>query len=254
VSSVVGGFHPVREAIESRPKAVEAVLVQRGRKDARVGELEALARAAGIAVRVVAREELDRLAGRAHNGVAARLAEQDYATEEECLAGEKGKRLVLFLDEVTDPGNLGAILRTAAATGAAVVLPDRHAVGLTPTVVKSSAGAVERVRVARIGNAAQFLDRAKEAGFWVFGAEMQGEALFSSDLSGDVLLCLGAEGSGLRRLTREKCDRLVAIPMVPSSGSLNVSVAAALLLYEARRAQPQFFSLQTEKKPPAARK
>lgn len=253
MSEVIGGFHPVREAIEGRPKAVEAVLVQRGRKDARVAELETLARGAGIPVRVVAREELDRLAGRAHNGVAARVAEHDYATEEECLEGEKGRRLVLFLDEVTDPGNLGAILRTAAATGASVILPERHAVGLTPTVVKASAGAVERVKVARVGNASQFLARAKEIGFWVFGAEMNGEPLFGADLSGDVLLCLGAEGAGLRRLTRESCDRLVAIPMAAGAGSLNVSVAAALLLYEARRQMSDFFE-KTEKSPPAARK
>lgn len=241
MSTVVSGFHPVREAIEGRRQAVEAVLVQRGRKDARVAELEALARGAGIPVRVVPREELDRLAGRAHNGVAARVAEREYASEEECLAGEKGKRLVLFLDEVTDPGNLGAILRTAAAAGASVVLPERHAVGLTPTVSKASAGAIERVRVARVGNVAQFLERAKKAGFWVWGAEMGGEPLHRADLSGDILLCLGAEGSGLRRLTKETCDGLVSIPMAPGAGSLNVSVAAALLLYEARRRQPDFF-------------
>ncbi len=253
MSIVVFGFHPVREAIEHRAKAVEAVLVQRGRKDARVAEIEQLARGAGLSVRVVARVELDRLAGTAHNGVAARVASHDYASEEECLAGEKGKRLVLFLDEVNDPGNLGAILRTAAATGASVVLPERHAVGLTPTVVKASAGSVERVKVARVGNAAQFLERAKEAGFWVWGAAADGEPLFGAGISGDVLLCLGAEGAGLRRLTRERCDRVVAIPMARGAGSLNVSVAAAILLYEARRGQPDFFG-KIEKNPATARK
>ncbi len=232
---IVAGFHPVREALLSRPGAVEHLLVLRGRRDARVAELEALARGAGIAVRPVSRDELDRVAGRAHTGVAARVAERGYDDEETCLSGARGRRLVVFLDEVTDPGNVGAVLRTAAAVGASVVLPERHSATLSEAVVKASAGAVERVRVARVGNAAGFLERAKAAGFWVYGADAGGEDAFSADLSGDVLLCLGAEGKGLRRLTRERCDRLLALPMLPGAGSLNVSVAAGVLLFEAIR-------------------
>ncbi len=232
---ILAGFHPVREALEGRPAAVEALLVQKGRGDARVRELLEKARGAGVPVRLVPREELDRVAGRAHNGVAARVAERAYDALEACLQGEKGRRLVLFLDEVTDPGNVGSVLRTAAAGGAAVVLPERHAAGLTEHVAKSAAGALERVRVGRAGNAARFLEEAKKDGFWVFGAAPDGEPLWDVDLTGDVLLCLGAEGSGLRRLTRETCDRLVAIPMAQGAGSLNVSVAAAVLLYEAVR-------------------
>ncbi len=232
---IAAGFHPVREVLERRPRAVEALLLQRGRTDTRMRELEALARAAGVPVRIVPREELDRTAGRGHNGVAARVAEREYDSEESCLAGEKGRRLALFLDEVSDPGNLGAILRTAAALGASVLLPERHAAPLTETVLKASAGAAERVRVGRVGNASQFLARAKSAGFWVFGADAGGESLLGADLTGDVLLCLGAEGAGLRRLTREACDRLVSIPMAPGAGSFNVSVAAGILLWEAVR-------------------
>ena len=112
---IVSGFHPVREVLEKRPRAVEALLVQRGRKDARASEIEELARGAGVPVRLVAKEELERFAGRAHNGVAARVAEREYDDVEDCLAGPKGSRCVLFLDEVTDPGNLGSVLRTAAA-------------------------------------------------------------------------------------------------------------------------------------------
>lgn len=229
---IVSGFHPVREVLEKRPRAVEAVLVQRGRKDARAAGVEELARASGIPVRLVAKEELDRFAGRAHNGVAARVAERDYDPVEECLDGPKGGRCVLFLDEVTDPGNLGSVLRTAAAAGAAVVLTERHSAGLNEAVAKTSAGALERVRVGRVVNAARFLEQAKKAGFWIYGAAMEGETLWSVDVSGDAVLCLGSEGAGLRRLTKETCDRLISIPMSADAGSLNVSVAAGILLFE----------------------
>jgi 23S rRNA (guanosine2251-2'-O)-methyltransferase len=180
---IVSGFHPVREALEQRPRAVEALLVQRGRKDARAAEIEELARGAGVPVRLVAKEELDRFAGRAHNGVAARVAEREYDDVEECL------------DEVTDPGNLGSVLRTAAAAGASVVLTERHSAGLNETVSKASAGALERVKVGRVVNAARFLVQAKAAGFWIFGAAMDGESLWKVDISGDSVLCLGSEGN-----------------------------------------------------------
>ena len=175
------------------------------------------------------------MAPRAHNGVAARIAIREYDELGTCLDGEKGSRLALFLDEVTDPGNLGAILRSAAALGAAVVVPERHAAPLSDVVFKASAGAVERVRIGRVGNASRFLKDAKDAGFWVFGADSSGDPVSTVDLTGDVLLCLGSEGEGLRRLTREGCDRLVSIPMAGAAGSLNVSVAAGIFLYEIRR-------------------
>ena len=238
---IVSGFHPVRQVLKERPRSVETLWVLRARRDARAAEIEELARSAGVAVRPVGREELDRLAGRAHNGMAARVAARDYDDVEECLAGAGGTRTVLFLEQVTDPGNLGAILRTAAAAGVAVILTERHSAPLGETVSKAAAGALERVKVGRVGNAGQFLMRAKEAGFWVFGADPSGQNLWESDLSGDVLLCLGSEGEGLRRLTREACDHLVAIPMAPGAGSLNVSVAAGILLYEVarRRVEPE---------------
>lgn len=229
---IVSGFHPVREVLERRPRSVEVLYVQRGRKDARAAEIEELAREKGVSVRLAAKEELDRAAGRAHNGVAARVAARDYDAVEECLAGEKGGRCVLFLDEVTDPGNLGSVLRTAAAAGASVVLTERHSAGLNEAVSKSAAGALERVKVSRVVNAARFLAAAKEAGFWVFGAAIEGESLYSTDISGDVVLCLGSEGTGLRRLTRESCDRLISIPMRPGAGSLNVAVAAGVLAFD----------------------
>ena len=232
---IVAGFHPVAAALAERPEAVEALLLQEGRRDARARELERAAREKGIPVRHVPREELDRLAGKAHNGVAARVATREYDPVEEALGGEPGNRLVIFLDEVTDPGNLGSILRTAAAAGASVVLPERHSVGLNESVSKSSAGALEKVKVARVGNAARFLEDAKRDRFWVYGASPEGETVWDVDLTGDVILCLGAEGPGLRRLTRETCDRLVSIPMVEGAGSMNVGVSAAVLLFEALR-------------------
>jgi 23S rRNA (guanosine2251-2'-O)-methyltransferase len=232
---MIAGFHPVREALEKRPKSIEALLLQAGRRDARMAEVEAAARAAGVPVRLVPREELDRAAGRAHNGVAIRIASRDYDPLEACMEGPKGERLVLFLDEVTDPGNLGAIVRSAAALGAAVVLPERHAAPLSEVVAKASAGAIERVRIGRAGNASRFLADAKKDGFWVFGADASGETVSGVDLTGDVVLCLGSEGAGLRRLTREGCDRLVSIPITGGAGSLNVSVAAGIFLYEISR-------------------
>ncbi|MCK6685718.1 MAG: 23S rRNA (guanosine(2251)-2'-O)-methyltransferase RlmB [Thermoanaerobaculia bacterium] len=231
----IWGFHPVREALASRPRAIQHLVLQAGRRDPRADELERLAREAGVPVRRVARFELDRLAGKAHNGVAAVLATRSFDEVEECLAGEKGRRTVLLLDEVSDPGNLGAILRSAAALGAAVVIPERHSAPLSETAAKAAAGALEKVRIGQTGNVSQFLARVKEEGFWVYGAAMDGRPAFEAQLSGDVVLCLGAEGTGLRRLTRELCDGLVSIPMVEGAGSLNVSAAAAILLYEIRR-------------------
>ncbi len=232
---IVSGFHPVRQALALRPRSIETLWVLRGRRDARANEIEDLARAAGVAVRPTGREELDRLAGRGHNGVVARVAERHYDDVEECLAGPGGTRTVLFLDQVADPGNLGAILRTAAAAGISVVLTERHSAPLGDATSKAAAGALERVRISRVGNASRFLKRAKDAGFWIFGADPSGRSLWESDLSGDILLCVGSEGEGLRRLTREACDHLVAIPMAAGSGSLNVSVAAGVLLYEVAR-------------------
>jgi 23S rRNA (guanosine2251-2'-O)-methyltransferase len=120
-----------------------------------------------------------------------------------------------------------------------VVLPERHSAGLTETVAKASAGALERVKIGRVVNAARFLEAAKERGFWIFGAASDGESLYAADLSGDIVLCLGSEGSGLRRLTRETCDHLVAIPMRAGAGSLNVGVAAGILLFEVVRRRLQ---------------
>jgi 23S rRNA (guanosine2251-2'-O)-methyltransferase len=124
------------------------------------------------------------------------------------------------------------VLRTAAAAGAAVVLTERHAAGLNETVSKASAGASERVRVGRVVNAARFIAQAKDAGFWIYGAAMEGENLYTVDISGDVVLCLGSEGAGLRRLTKESCDRLISIPMRTGAGSLNVAVAAGILIFD----------------------
>ena len=183
-------------------------------------------------MRLVAKEELDRFAGRAHNGVAARVAEREYDDVEDCLAGEKGGRCVLFLDEVTDPGNLGSVLRTAAAAGASVVLTERHSAGLNEAVSKASAGALERVRVGRVVNAARFLEQAKAAGFWIYGAAMEGESLWRVDISGDSVLCLGSEGAGSQAPDAGNLRPADLDSHEPGAGSLNVSVAAGVLLYE----------------------
>src|SRR5918997_1123099 len=183
----------------------------------------------------VPRQRVEDLApGMVHQGVVARVEPYPYSELEEILATPDP--LVVVLDGVTDPRNLGAVLRTADGAGASgVVIPKDRAVGVTAAAVKASAGASEHVRVARETNLRRAIDRIKENGIWVYAAEVGGTIYTEQDLSGSVALVLGSEGRGLRRLVREGCDGAVSIPMVGVVGSLNVSVAAAVLPYEGRR-------------------
>ncbi len=231
---ILSRLHPIEEAVRSRPREIEWVLLDSGRRDRRIGELARLCRRTGVPLKYGDRSALDRLA-RSHQGAVARLAVRGYVAEEEALAEDRGHRLLLVLDGVEDPQNLGAVLRVAEGVGAVVAVPERGSAPLSEAVARSSAGAVERVPVVRVGNLRRFLDRLKVEGFRVVGLDAAGTDLYRVDLTGDLALVLGAEGRGMRRLVRDGCDVVARLPMRGEIGSLNVSAAAAAAAYEAVR-------------------
>lgn len=228
---ILYGIRPVVEALRSSRRQVREVLDATGNEEA---ASEAGCRS--VPVKKVSRQKVEELAdGAVHQGLAARVGPYPYSGLDEILSSENP--LVLVLDSVTDPRNLGAVLRVAdAAAASGVVIPRDRAAGVTAAAVKSSAGASEHVRVARETNLRRALDRMKDAGLWAYAAEGDGESIYTGvDLAGPVALVLGSEGRGMRRLVREGCDGSMAIPMLGAVESLNVSVAAAVLLYEAGR-------------------
>ena len=218
------------EALRSRKREVFEVL-----DAAKISEVAKVADVASVPVKKVTRARIEELArGAAHQGVAARVGPYPYSDLGEIFAAPDP--LILVLDSVTDPRNLGAVLRAAEGAGASgVVIPKDRVVGVTAAAVKASAGASEHVPVARETNLRRAIDRMKEAGVWVYAAEVGGTTYTGLDLAGPAALVLGSEGRGVRRLVREGCDGAVSIPMLGAVESLNVSVAAAILLYEARR-------------------
>ena len=234
------GFHAVTARLRVHPGSVRALYVTDARRDARLRELVGRAEAAGLGVHVVDDRRLDEMAGSdRHQGVLA-LVDQalPHVTLDDVLDGDNAQRLLLVLDGVTDPHNLGACLRSADAFGVeAVVIPKDRAVGINATVAKAASGAADTVPVITVTNLARALRQMKEAGMWIVGADAGGESLFDADLSGPVAWVLGAEGEGLRRLTRESCDRIVGIPLLGTVASLNVSVATGICLYATRRAR-----------------
>jgi 23S rRNA (guanosine2251-2'-O)-methyltransferase len=234
---ILSRLHPIEEAVRARPREIEWVLFDAERRDRRINALKNLCRSQGVAVRYGSREALDRAAGAGgpHQGAVARVAVRGYLEEEAVLRGRPGARFLLLLDEIQDPQNLGAVLRVAEGLGAGVVVPERGTAPLSEAVARASAGAVERVPVARVKNLRRFIDHLKNEGFRVVGLDPSGVSLYELDLTGDLALVLGAEGRGMRRLVREGCDRLARLPMAGAVGSLNVSTAAAAAGYEAVR-------------------
>ncbi len=241
----IGGFHAIEAALRDHPERLGTVAVLAGRDDRRVRRLQAQARKVGVSVETQPEAWFDKLKsdGRPlrHQGVAARMTltvpgdEQDLA---ELLAASDEPPLLLVLDGVTDPHNLGACLRAAEAAGVfAVIAPKDRACGLTPAVRKTSAGSAERIPFIQVTNLARTLADLKQQGVWIVGAAGDGlVSLYESDFAREpVALVMGAEGSGLRRLTQDRCDELIHIPMAPSVESLNVSVASAVCLFEFRR-------------------
>ncbi|HEV8120327.1 MAG TPA: 23S rRNA (guanosine(2251)-2'-O)-methyltransferase RlmB [Candidatus Polarisedimenticolia bacterium] len=235
----IHGLHAVEEAIAAAPGRITRVVVAAGRDDGPVRRLLDAARSAGVTIERRPLHEVERLAGQktVHQGVIALLAETAEADPEALLNSAPAPALFVVLDGVEDPHNLGAVVRSAAAAGAsAVFLPEHRSAGLTPASVKASAGAALRIPVVRTGNLAAFLRRLKEKGIWVVGLDPSGEPLWTGfDLKQPVALVLGGEEKGLRRLTREHCDALLALPLVGGVESLNVSVAAGIALYEVVR-------------------
>jgi len=234
------GIHAVRELLQQGSE-VKRLCVQADRKDSRIGELLTLAEIAGVPVERIPRREIDRLGDGRHQGVAARVTFSRSTLQEQDLRAllEKLDRdpLLLVLDEVTDPHNLGACLRCADAAGAnAVIVPKDRSAPLNMTVRKVASGAAETVPLVAVTNLSRTLQELKDRGIWLCGtAGEASKSLYEQDLTGPLALVMGSEGKGLRRLTQETCDFLVAIPMAGAVSSLNVSVAAGVCLFEAVR-------------------
>ena len=242
----VYGLHAVESLLASRPSTVTGLTVAEGAAEKRLSPLIEKAAAAGITIHRIPRKDLDQLVpGARHQGVIASVKAESREMNEkllpEFIAGLSGPAFLLILDGVQDPHNLGACLRTADAAGVhAVILPRDRAVGITPVVHKVASGAVESVPIFTVTNLARTMRQLRDAGIWIYGTSDAAEQdLYQSDLQGPIALVMGSEGKGLRRLTREHCDHLLAIPMAGQVESLNVSVAAGVLLFEARRQRLQ---------------
>jgi 23S rRNA (guanosine2251-2'-O)-methyltransferase len=235
------GIHAIREALEAgRP--FDRILIAKGRQDTRVEEIVQLARERGISVRFEDRSQLDRLAAtKDHQGVVALAAARAPATLEDVLASANHAKghggLIVLLDGVEDPHNLGAIIRTTLAAGAhGIIIPERRAAGLTDTVARASAGALSHLPVAKVTNLVRTMEELKEAGYWLVGLDEAGEKSYTEvDYTSPTGIVLGGEGKGLHELTRKRCDFVVSLPTTGPVKSLNVSVAAGVVLFEALR-------------------
>ena len=233
----IAGRNAVMEAIKSG-RSLDSVLVARGDRQGSIGEIVARCREKGIPVKETDVRKLDAMANN-HQGVIAVAACKEFVSVDalfEAAAAKGEPPFIIVCDELEDPHNLGAILRTAEAAGAhGVIVPRRRSVGLTSTVYKASAGAVEYVPVARVANINDTLRELKERGVWVYGLDMDGENWCSTDLSGAIAVVVGSEGRGISRLVRENCDFILSLPMSGHINSLNASVACGIVLYEVAR-------------------
>ena len=236
---MISGRNAVRELLSSG-RDVDKIFVSRGDREGSIVALVGEAIARKIPVVEVERRRLDALCGHNHHqGIVAQAAERAYSTVDEILqyAEERGEKpLVMVADEIEDPHNLGALIRTAECSGVhGIIIPKRRAVGLTAAVAKSSAGAIEHMRIAKVTNIAATIDRLKEQGLWIYAADMDGTPYYETDLRGSAAIVLGSEGFGISRLVKEKCDFVVSIPLYGQVNSLNVSTAAAVILSEAAK-------------------
>jgi len=231
------GFHAVEEALAAG-RGLERIVIARGRHGERVEAVVQRAKSRNIPVRFEDRLQLDRLAGtREHQGIAALAAAKPAIELEDLIAGNSENGLLVLLDGIEDPHNLGAIVRTALAAGAGgVVIPERRAAGLTDTVERASAGALAHLPVARVKNLVRAMEQMKEAGYWLVGLDERADKSYTEvDLKGRVGIILGGEGEGLHELTRKHCDFLVSLPTRGPVRSLNASVAAGIVLFEVVR-------------------
>lgn len=240
----VEGRNAVAELLASGRRIVRFFVLEGYRAGDELTDLAEQARARGVRVETASRKELDRMSERgAHQGVVAVVEPFKYATLDDVLKRtlEKPASLIIVLDHITDPGNLGAVVRTAEVVGAdAVVIPKERSASMTPSALKAAAGAAEHMPVVRAANIVQTLDRCKEQGYWVAGASEKADTLaWDAPLDGRIVLVMGAEGSGLARLTERTCDLLVRLPVNGRVSSLNVSAATAVLAYEWLRRLPR---------------
>lgn len=238
-SNLIIGRNAVSEALRSG-RNIDTLLVVRGERNGSVGRIIAECKEKGVVIKEVDKKKLDFMCGQGnHQGIAAYAAVHEYSSIEDifALAEEKGEApFIILCDELEDPHNLGAIIRTAETAGAhGVIIPKRRNASLTWAVGKASAGAVEYVPVARVGNLASTIDDLKKRGLWVYTADMDGQNWCETDFSGPVALVVGSEGNGVSRLIREKSDFVVSLPMRGKITSLNASVAAGILMYEVSR-------------------
>lgn len=236
----IEGKNAVMEALKAQ-RPIDKVYIARGEQDRTLSFIAAKARAAGAAVSEVDRRKLDFMSQtHSHQGVIAIAAVREYATVEDILAAaeEKGEKpLIIICDEISDPHNLGAIIRTAEAAGAhGIIIPKHRSAGITAIVEKTSAGAVEHMPVAKVINLSSAVRKLKEKGVWIFGTAAEGtKSLWEADLKDAAAIVIGSEGSGISRLMSEACDFLISIPMKGKVSSLNASAAAAVVMYEAVR-------------------
>ena len=238
-SNIICGRNPVLEAVRSG-REIDRLLVAHGVSGGSVTAIISKCNTRGILIKEVSPQKLDYYCGGAnHQGVAVMFASQEYSTPEEILksAKDRGEQpFIIVCDEIEDPHNLGAIIRTAEACGVhGIIIPKRRSASLNATVAKSASGALEYMKVARVTNIPNTIDYLKEEGVWVFGADMDGEDYASVDFDLPCALVIGNEGKGIGTLTAKKCDRIVSLPMCGKINSLNASVAAGVLMYEALR-------------------
>ncbi len=239
-SLIIEGRNAVTEALKANRSIDKLFIQEQMSKEGPLKTIIAKARQKGIVVHFESKERLDgRTNSHKHQGVVAYVAAYDYVSVEEILgrAEEKGESpYIMILDGIEDPHNLGAILRTANVVGVhGVIIPKRRAVGLTETVVKTSAGAIEYTPVCKVTNISQTIQTLKDKGLWVVGADMDGQIMYDVDMKGPLALVVGSEGEGLSKLVREHCDFVAQIPMEGNISSLNASVAAGVLMYEGYR-------------------
>ena len=236
-TNIIIGRNPVTEALKAG-REVDKLLVTS--REGSMIKILAMAKEQGIPVMYVEKAALDRIAqGKAHQGVCAYVSPYDYATVDDILANAAERDedpFIIILDGLEDPHNLGAIMRTAECAGAhGIIIPKRHSCGLTETVAKASAGAIEYMPVAKVTNIAQTIDELKDRGFWVAACDMGGAEYYRTDMSGKIAVVIGSEGFGVSKLVKEKCDFVVSMPMVGRITSLNASNAAAVVIYEIRK-------------------
>ncbi|PYV42527.1 MAG: 23S rRNA (guanosine(2251)-2'-O)-methyltransferase RlmB [Acidobacteria bacterium] len=237
---LIYGIHPVLERLKSNPRQIERIYIARGASNRNIQEVIDLARELGLPIKFEPRVVLDHKTGKvSHQGVIAACIARHYAPIEEVLDSLGPRPVLVILDSIEDPRNLGAVLRSCAAYGVeGVILPKDHAAGLSSLVSKTAAGALEYLRVARVTNLVRTIQQLREKGIWVIGVESgQEKYCHEIDYTFPVAFVFGNEGSGLRRLVRENCDLLVSIPTQGSIRSLNVSVAVGVVIYEAVRQQ-----------------